>query len=225
MLLSERRCAGCHDVFVPEQPEGVFCNTCLEAIRKDNASWRCKCCGSPVETESERCVKCLHSPPLWDFFWAAGNYAGTLRDLILRAKFGRDFALLGALGKLAAHAMPFTLPHNFILTPIPLSQKRLRERGWNQSLEIAREIAKIHHIPIVPDLLVRIRDTASQKTLSARDRVQNMQHAFRASPKACGQHVLLVDDVITTGSTLRSASRALLGVKVASIAVVVLARD
>ncbi|MBO4793313.1 MAG: ComF family protein, partial [Deltaproteobacteria bacterium] len=102
---------------------------------------------------------------------------------------------------------------------------RLRERGFNQSLEISRGIAKTLGLPPAPALLERIRNTPSQRTLKRAGRMANLKDAFLSRPEARGKHILLIDDVMTTGSTLRIAADTLLNAGAASVSVAVLARD
>jgi ComF family protein len=105
------------------------------------------------------------------------------------------------------------------LLPVPLSPKRLKQRGFNQALEIARPLSKALGIALRPELVKRIRHTPAQSDLPASDRGKNVQKAFWAAQALRGKSVVIIDDVLTTGHTLRSLCAALLDVKVASIEV------
>jgi ComF family protein len=95
------------------------------------------------------------------------------------------------------------------LIPVPLHPVRLRERGFNQALELARPLSQRLHLPLEPHVVQRCRHTRSQSELSGSARRQNMRHAFRLIAPLPYQHVALIDDVVTTGSTLNELARTL----------------
>lgn len=145
-----------------------------------------------------------------------GPYRSALRDLLLQAKFHADNAALRALGLLLA-VPAGTLPPAHVLIPMPLHPARLRQRGFNQCLELARPLAATLGIPLRPDLLIRSIDTAHQRGLTAEARRRNLRGAFVAGPVRAFRElnnlnelrVLLLDDVATTGTTLRQAATVL----------------
>jgi ComF family protein len=132
--------------------------------------------------------------------------------LTTRLKFGRSLAAGRVLGELWIDALrdaPPVLPH--ALVPVPLHADRLRERGYNQALELARPLAAALQIPLRDDLLARVRATSAQSNLDAAERRKNLRGAFRAADTAAPPaHVAVVDDVMTTGATLRECARTLL---------------
>ena len=95
------------------------------------------------------------------------------------------------------------------IVPIPLSNGRIRGRGFNQSMEIARPVSRKLGIPLKPGLLERIRNTPPQSKLDIRERRRNIRNAFRFNGKASPGHVAIIDDVVTTGSTVNEAARIL----------------
>jgi ComF family protein len=107
------------------------------------------------------------------------------------------------------------------LIPVPLSAKRLRERGFNQSLLLASRLSSVR---CMAQGLLRVRDTAAQAGLSREQRQVNLTHAFAVHPQLAGKNLLLVDDVMTTGSTLQACSLALLQAGAATVSAVTLAR-
>ena len=134
-------------------------------------------------------------------------YAEPVAGLVQRFKFHEDLAA-GRL--LAGQSLPaLTGPTPQLLLPVPLHRSRLRQRGYNQALELARYWGRCRGVPVAASLLVRCRATRSQSSLPAGERRTNLAGAFRASCPVPA-HVALIDDVVTTGSTVGEAARALL---------------
>ena len=148
------------------------------------------------------------APPL-DAAHAAFAYRAPLDRLLPRLKFHGDLAA----GRLLAGAMAVAfadLARPQVLMPIPLSRARLRQRGYDQALELARPLARALGLPLAVDGLRRTRDTEAQSRLDAMSRRRNVRGAFAAlSGTALPDHVALVDDVMTTGATLHAAALAL----------------
>ncbi|MEG2004910.1 MAG: ComF family protein, partial [Bilophila sp.] len=155
--------------------------------------------------------ECLSHPPPWEHFRFFGSYSGALKTLMLRGKFGADPAALRLLGHFLALACA-DLPVPDAIVPVPLHVSRLRERGFNQSQELARPLAERLGIPLMPHLLRRQIATRHQVGLSRDERRANLTSAFAASQEARGKRILLIDDTFTTGTTLRKAAQALLAV-------------
>lgn len=158
-----------------------------------------------------------------------GPYKGLLRDMILQAKFHNDVALLDALGRLLARKLLATgslVPdRRYCVVPMPVHPDRLLERGFSQCLEIARRLARDLDQPLMPTLLRKTRATPSQRTLSRKERLHNVANSFAADPVVAGRHILLLDDVMSTGATVRHATLALREQNAASVFVAVLSRD
>jgi len=250
LLLNERRCAACHHPFIPQKNED-FCSECLAAISRKSV--RCPACGKKLDgTAAALCGECLRRPPPWDALALNGDYEGILRHAILRAKFAADAAALAALGKELAsaclrsrqdweprwrtavqaqskaeipaeQASAGPLPFMAII-PVPLHPVRLRQRGFNQSQELALAMSDILDIPVRENLLERIVDTPSQRGKNPAQRHANMSGVFHASPDVRGGSFLLVDDVLTTGATLSAATNALKTAGAYWVAVAVAAR-
>ena len=171
------------------------------------------------------CGACLQRAPPLDAARAAFVYAFPLDRLLPRFKFHRDLAA----GRLLVQAMSVAfrgLPRPDALLPVPLHRARLRSRGYDQALELARPLARALSIPLRADLLRRTRATAPQSRLDAGGRQRNLRGAFTASPGAAAlpAHVVLVDDVMTTGATLHAAALALRHAGVARVEAWVCAR-
>lgn len=227
LLLDERRCSLCLEPFLAgSAADAPFCPGCVNRLTEHHGPC-CEKCGCRLNSPSMYCGECLQSPPPWLSLRLIGPYSHHLREAILRGKFHGDTALLSALGTLLGRlirARPFARAPEAIV-PIPLHPARLRERGFNQSLEIAKGMAGELGLPPSPHLLERVRDTPSQRTLKREGRIANLKDAFRGHPAVRGKHILLADDVMTTGSTLKIASNALLKAGAASVSAAVLARD
>lgn len=142
-----------------------------------------------------------------------------------RFKFGADLAAGRLLGELWCAALGERPPPAAdCLVPVPLAPGRLRERGYNQALELARPLAKQLQLPLRWQSLRRIRATAPQSGLDRKARARNLRGAFAADPALRGQRVLLIDDVMTTGATLAACARSLRRVGVVTVEVWALAR-
>jgi ComF family protein len=155
-------------------------------------------------------------------------YQGVLQDAIHRLKYGRDITLAKALGQMMAN---FPYPafnfHDYTLVmPVPLHVKRLRARGFNQSLLLAHSIAKRHGLQLDYRTLARSTDTAPQINFGRKERQLNVKGAFTVttSKRIKGMSIVLVDDVLTTGSTAWECARVLKRAGAASVAVLTLCR-
>lgn len=165
---------------------------------------------SPADPLGRLCSACQHDPPPLAETHAAFLYGFPLDRLLPRLKFHRDLSA----GRLLAQSMAAAFAQRSrpdALVPIPLHHQRLRERGYNQALELARPLGRMLGVPVRGDLLRRRRATAAQSRLDAGARAANLHDAF-AVPGAgpVPAHLVLVDDVMTTGATLYAAADALL---------------
>jgi len=168
---------------------------------------RCRRCALPLAIDASICGDCLRRPPPFTAAFAPFRYGYPLDALIMRFKFGRDLASGNALAQLwLDHASAAERPQAIV--PVPLHLSRLRERGYDQALELAAPIALALGLPLADALLRRERATSPQTELDARARRRNVRGAFAVTdtPPA---HVALFDDVMTTGATLRECARML----------------
>lgn len=212
---SERRCVACLEPFVPPaDAPGVtaaLCPACADRLPRRTAGY-CPRCGEVTADPAAPCAPCgacLSDDPPWTDFRFYGVFDGLLRDVLHRAKYGADEACLNFLGRLLA-VVCADLPRPDAVIPMPLHTERLRHRGYNQCREMARPLARALDVPLRDDLLVRQRPTRPQTGLGRKERLLNLDGAFRGLPAARGLHILLVDDTATTGTSLRRASHALL---------------
>lgn len=170
---------------------------------------QCRRCGQ-FGSRAPVCDTCRDWPAYFSGNTAFLPYTETVREAILRFKYHNEPWRAEGFAALA-DTRPAPLVD--LILPVPLHKARLRERGYNQSWLLARELAKRWQLPVREDLLLRVVNTRHQVGLSKAERVQNVSGAFavpeRALAELRGKRVLLVDDVMTTGSTLLSCARTL----------------
>lgn len=169
----------------------------------------CTRCALPLEAPAPLCGRCQKREPSWDSAWAPFRYEWPLASLESRFKFGGDLAAGRTLSLLwIASPTPRALPQAIV--PVPLHRSRLRRRGYNQALELAKPLARHLRIPLLRDALLRTRATGAQTELSAVERRRNVRGAFVAIfQDPVPQHVAVLDDVFTTGATLAECTRVL----------------
>jgi len=188
-----------------------LCHDCLESIRLIEPPV-CTVCGQPFhgsQGTGHTCGQCIKNPPSFDIARSVFQYQGSVRTLIHRIKYNDDGHALRALSSLAMeHVLLDHLKPDMVI-PVPLHSKRLRKRGFNQSLRLAGTI--FPHIPLGIDILTRTLNTKPQTELSMKERHRNVRNAFEAaSPLPEGvETILLLDDVYTTGATVRACAKAL----------------
>lgn len=161
---------------------------------------QCPQCATPTPL-GQTCGACLKRPPAFDRTIAALGYAFPLDRLIPRLKYQGRLAIAPALGECLARAVE-TAPVPDLLIAMPLHPERIRARGFNHATEIGRGVAKRLDIPLDTVSCQRIRDTPPQMGLKHDARRRNLRGAFTSSGEVHGQHIALIDDVMTTGSSL-----------------------
>lgn len=201
------RCAGCGTIVDgPHQ----FCETCWPALTFLKGG--CDVCGLPLQaTEAQCCAACLARPPRIARTRSAVAYDALSRQLAIRLKYGGKVALASTM----AH---FLLPHceeadpGALLVPVPLHRTRVWRRGFNQALLIARALSRRTGMAVLPDAIRRTRRTPPLKGMTPRQRRQAVAGAFAVRERLDldGRTVVLVDDVLTSGSTADACAQVLL---------------
>lgn len=169
------------------------------------------------------CGRCLARPPRFDATLAALAYAFPADALVHALKFRGQLAVAGLLAQLLAERVAGAAPVDCLL-PVPISGERLRQRGYNQALEIARHVARSAGIALAPQLCRRIRDTPAQTDLPWAERASNVRGAFASANAVAGARVAVLDDVMTTGATLDEVAASLKHAGAASVVNWVVAR-
>ncbi len=195
----------------------LFCDDCradVVWVRKPV----CEQCGRPQPTPVEKCADCRRRPPSLVRTRAATLYLDPIRAAVRGLKYQNAFALAEPLANLMDEAWPLWQFPVDLVAPVPLHPERARKRGYNQAELLARHLVQLLGLEMRPDAVKRTRDTPPQTDLSGEARIQNVQGAFQAdSTVVSGMHILLIDDVQTTGATLGASATALLAAGALSV--------
>lgn len=201
-----------------------WCITCQRTVKPIVQSDICPLCGMP-QAEAEMCAECTTYQPVYTALRSWGNYEGTLRSAIHRLKYHSDIGLSESLAKPLIELLHDLNWQVDLVTAVPLSRQRQRQRGYNQAALLARWIGLSTGVPYEPKILIRLKDTSSQVGLHAHQRRENVAGAFQArSSGVSGKRVLIIDDVTTTGATMQACAQALLNAGSAQIYGLTLAR-
>ncbi|UYU32194.1 DNA utilization protein GntX [Siccibacter colletis] len=189
-----------------------ICSCCAAALR----ALPCLCprCGLPSAHARHACGRCLQTPPPWERLVCVSDYAAPLSGLVQHFKFHNTPALAPALARLLALRVLAARRESGLGQPdmmvcVPLHRRRGWSRGYNQSHLLAAWLSARLCCDYAPDALTRVRPAAVQHQLSARLRKNNLKNAFRLELPVAGRHMVIVDDVVTTGSTVAEITRLL----------------
>ncbi|WP_430521373.1 ComF family protein [Aliivibrio sp.] len=174
----------------------VWCEACLSYFAPVP---RCQQCGLTTLIPVDKCGACLNHPPPWDRLICVGEYQRPLKPLIHQFKYQRKFWLAYDLAQLLAKHIEEPAP---MLAPVPLHWRRALFRSFNQSELIAKHLATALEVDMKPNLFCRIKATQMQQGLDRVARKKNLLAAFKLNPTQLPEHIAIVDDVVTTGSTV-----------------------
>lgn len=226
-LVLPRLCPPCGGT-LPAGAPSVLCPVCRAALVAFPAG-ACPRCAGVTAAPHEPCAACRAHPPAFLSARALGPYrAGPPGNVLARTvqqlKYHGARALAGPLADALALHYPFA--ESAVLVPVPLHVSRLRQRGYNQAVLLARGLARRRRLVLAPRLLERSRATAEHATLGAAARRANVRHAFRVRAGARGapRIAVLIDDVFTTGATADACARALLAAGVRAVHVYTVGR-
>lgn len=195
-------CAGCG------KQGFVWCSDCQSEVQVIGK--KCPKCGLP-QAGDELCADCQQEMPIYQEMRSWALYQGSLKKALLGLKYKNNMPVGDALATQAAPTLDAQKWPIDLVIPIPLSRRRLGERGYNQAGLIAHPLALALGLPYAPKALTRWRDTHSQVGLTGKQRCENMRGVFRAEGERLrGRAILVIDDIATTGSTISSATEALL---------------
>lgn len=186
------------------QRKVAICEECWADLPWQLSS-SCPQCG--LASQGEVCGSCLSSPPYFDHTRALFSYAYPVDALLQAFKYQHQLHLGYVLVQLSLKQCH---PHGVdCIVPMPMHPARLQERGFNQSLELAKEIAKQWRLPLAASHCQRIKNTPPQASLPLKDRVKNIKGAFGCGDYFKGKHVAIVDDVMTSGASLNELAKTL----------------
>ncbi len=217
-----------------------LCGACWHRVERLSPPW-CWVCGLPLGrfalddgpavgagSARHRCGQCRRRPPSFSYARSAAYYGEVLREALHAFKFGGCRALAAPLGDLLIEMGREVLAaaDPDLLIPMPLHPRRERERGFNQSLLLARRLGRAWKVPVRTDILARTVATRPQSELNAEERRANVRGAFalRRPDLVAGRHVIVVDDILTTGSTARACAACLREGGAGTIGVLTVAR-
>jgi len=221
-------CHICHS-FIPDAGAVHICPACCGALKPVEHPF-CPVCGIPFQGagEDHLCGGCSKNNPSFVAARAVFLYEGECRELIHAFKYRNKTLLRRPLALMAAGALAEFVSAQApdVLVPVPLHKKRLRSRGFNQAVLLGELLAHEWRLPLARQAMRRIRWTEPQISLSADERRHNVKGAFAVSNSAAvaGKHVLLLDDILTTGSTAEECSRVLKSAGAAEVTVITIAR-
>ena len=200
-----------------------FCHDALIEIRS-----HCYCCAKQFSSDNlnlQLCGECQKNPPAFDKTYALYTHQGAIRFLINQCKFNGAYKNSRLLGLLLANHLrnqAKILPD--LIIPVPLHPKRYQQRGFNQTLEISKIIARELSLPIDNSCCLHIKNTPHQISLTAKQRQKNIKNAFQIVKAPKAKHIAILDDVMTTGATANELAKTLKSTGVSEVDVWVCAR-
>ena len=231
------RCRACAEIAFPDKDKDgrgragpPLCVSCAALLAPRLAGY-CPSCGQLFPNAGlppAQCADCLRQPPPWSGFYFYGAYEHLTRELFTAFKFHGDLPAGRLLARLLSRSVAPLLAADLsravgsheaaLLVPVPVHKKRLQERGFNQSLLLAQPLSETLNLPLASRL------DPPQSSLGRKERLAGPKGAFDAHSLVSGRRIVLLDDVMTTGATLREAARVLLARGAHGVSVVVLAR-
>lgn len=229
-FLYPNRCPICKDVV---DGENNFCINCWKKIQFISEPY-CNICGEPFEysfglqSDELICGKCLYKKPYYDKAISVFIYEKNIARAIFEFKFYQKTFLSKFFSKLISGSVRKVIDEVDIVVPVPMHIKRLRWRGYSQSFLLARDLAELENKIIIPDLLLKIKHTKAQAKLKNKERKKNLKSVFVFNDKykdfISDKKIALIDDVITTGTTVNECSKILKENKVKKVFVFSIAK-
>ena len=205
------KCISCRTIFAPvhNAPRPWICDNC-KPLFTPVPNPICHRCGHPKISENASCLSCQNRHFYFESHRAAFVYDGVVRDLIHNIKFRNERQIAEGLGHLFAEVIrDFGFNGDYII-PVPLYPAKKRVRGFNQASVLARPLSDVLEIPIVENMIKRVKKTAPQSGLSVPGREQNLSDAFKFNGKKydiTDKMILLVDDIFTSGATMNTCAK------------------
>lgn len=230
------RCILCQRTLTGHMSDGrlEICSACLYELPHNHCC--CPRCALPLPEDASAgvlCGRCIKKTPLFDYAYSLFRYEDEVVSLVHQLKFAEKITYSRSLGEMLYSLLEEQLKEiesslmvnkPDCLLPVPLHNSRLRQRGYNQSIEIARVMAKKLDIPIAYEVVIRRRRTSAQTGLHARQRLKNIRGAFEVVADVKNKHLLIIDDVMTTGATVNELAKVLKKQHAARVGVLSIAR-
>ena len=191
-------------------PNSFLCPSCLKGLHL--ITYPCQICGSQVNSFTNVCEDCRQEKVhhTYDKVIASATFEDTARTLVYKFKYGKDKSIAKAIIPFMCDTLSHSsfLPQIDFVLPVPLAKERLKERGFNQSLILAKGICDKFNLPLFDKCVLRVRDTVTQTSLNREERIDNLKNAFEFSDKSFvkGKTILIVDDLSTSGATMDEIS-------------------
>ena len=204
--LIPHRCVGCKTVI--EHGSYPFCDSCyIELPFQDHC---CRRCGQAFTSELDYCGRCLVSPPAFDACFCPFKYEEPISGQIQKFKYSYKSELANGLAQsIYREILSNNIKLPELLVPVPIHIGRLRERGFNQSLLLAKNLSTLLNVPYSNNIIKKHRATLAQVELSLKNRQKNVRKSFKLSSKITAKSVAIVDDVFTTGATVAEITKIL----------------
>jgi len=201
------------------------CPDCYRALPHNETC--CARCALPLAEDingAVLCGRCIKKTPAFDYAYSPFRYEDEIITLVHQLKFSEKISFSRSIGEMLLKIFSGTGETPDCLLPVPLHPSRMRQRGFNQSIEISRALARKLAIPIEHGAIVRRRSTVAQTGLSAKQRLKNIRGAFSVVGSLNYRHVLIIDDVMTTGATVNELAKLLKKNHVERVGVLSIAR-
>lgn len=200
------KCGYCDEI---TESGSYVCNRCNKKINDEVLKNRCKFCGTKIFNANRICRECFNEKKYYDEFIFFSEYEDVLKDRMLAYKFNDKKYLKDFFAQELARCL-YSVQVDLVIG-VPIAKERLKERGYNQTNLIAREISKKLNIEYIPDLLVKIKNTEHQSKLSKSERQFNIKNCFKVADiyNVTDKKILLIDDIFTTGATVNECSKML----------------
>lgn len=210
------RCLICHNL----SEKRIICKGCLALATQ--SPFACESCGIKIQSQQKQCGHCQSSPPPFSKTYYAAEYKEPIDSWVMSLKFGKNLAMSRVFAEIMIQ-MKNQLNQKYVLMPVPLHKSRMRSRGYNQAYEMAKEISKLSGLKL-DNSLKRIKKTDMQAQLKFTQRVKNVKNAFHLKGELKVKNILLIDDVMTSGNTLRECAKVLKTAGAEDVQVFVFAR-
>lgn len=198
------------DKEIPRGNKYCMCEDCFKTFPFNNGKI-CVRCGAPIDNEANYCLECQNNTKSFDFARSSLVYEKVAQRLILNMKFHNQRWLAKYFAEMLFDTYVGNKLDAEVIVAVPISNEREKERGYNQSLLVARYLSNKLGLPLVTDAVIKIKDNKRQAKLNSRERHENVLGAYKTQNKegVKGKKVLLLDDILTTGSTMSEVARKL----------------